>query len=91
MSLQHAFGWRFEDKSLSLYLFRNTSVSGRRNERKEHNTRSRTGHTWQEHVSVSNILGVSEMTEIIERQKKIRLDTRHIFATTKDREEREWH
>lgn len=70
MSLQHAFGWRFEDKSMSLYLFRNTSVSRRRNERKEHNRRSQRGHSRQEHIPVSNILGVSEMVEIKRERKR---------------------
>lgn len=76
---------------MPLYLFRNTSVSGRGNESEELNRRSQTGHGRQEHVSVSNILGVSEMVEINERQKEIRLYSVHIFATTEDGEEQEWH
>lgn len=65
-----AFGWTFEDKYVSLNVFRNT-VSGRRNARKEPSRRSPPGRSRGEHVSISNILGVSEMIEIKESDKAV--------------------
>lgn len=63
-----------------LYLFRNTSVS-RRDERRGL-SRGQTGHSQQEHASVSHIPGVSEMIEMKERQKEIRLYRVNISAIT---------
>ena len=65
-----AFGWTSEDKYMSLNVFRHT-ISGRRNARKEPSRRSQPGRSREEHVSIGNILGVSEMIEIKESDKAV--------------------
>lgn len=65
-----ASSWRFEDKH-TLYVFRDKRHRLRKEECEEGEEAKRDVVSWQEQVSVRNILGVSEMIEMKERDKAL--------------------